>query len=91
MPSMKANLMTMIENGLSEDAALAALTTNPAQLLGIDKMAGTIEAGKMGNVLVSTAPYFTKKSQFKYVFVDGDKYEYEVKDDKKKGDKEEGR
>lgn len=81
---VKENIMTMIENGLSEDAALAALTTNPASMLGISQMTGTVEPGKMANLLVSTAPYFTKDSQIKMMFVDGDKHEYEVKEKKAK-------
>ena len=87
---IKGNLMTMIENGLSENDALAALTTSPAAMLGISEITGTLEAGKMANLMVTTAPYFTKGSQIKMMFVDGDKYEYEVKKKKsKKGDKEE--
>lgn len=84
---VKANVMTMIENGLSEADALAALTTNPASMLGIDKVAGTVENGKMANLMVSTAPYFTKDSQIKMMFIDGDKHDYEVKEKKKKSDK----
>lgn len=83
---LKENMMTMIENGLSEDAALAALTINNAELLGIDQVAGTIASGKIANLLVTTAPYFTKESQVKMMFVDGDKFEYETKDKKAKKD-----
>ena len=79
---IKANVMIMIENGLSESDALAALTTSPASLLGIDNVTGTVEKGKIANIMVSTAPYFTKDSQIKYMFVDGDKYDLEVKDKK---------
>ncbi|OEK04526.1 hypothetical protein BFP71_13745 [Roseivirga misakiensis] len=81
---IKKNLMTMIENGLSEDAALAALTTNPASMLGIDNVTGTVEAGKMANVLVTTAPYFSKNSEVKMMFVDGDRHDYVVKEKKSK-------
>jgi len=77
-----ANIRTMIENGLSEDIALAALTTNPAQMLGIDQVTGTVESGKLANLLVSTAPVFEKDAQIKMMFVDGDKYEYDTKDKK---------
>lgn len=77
---VKANLLTMIENGLSENDALAALTTNAAGILGIDKIAGTVEAGKIANVIVSNAPFFTKDSQIKFMFVDGDKYDFEIKE-----------
>ena len=86
---IKGNIITMIENGLSEEAALAALTTNPASIIGISQIAGTVEAGKLANLIVSTAPYFTKDSQIKMMFVDGDKYEYEIKEKKAKKDKEE--
>ncbi len=81
---VKTNMMTIIENGLSEDDALAALTTDAAELLGISEIAGTLESGKLGNAIVTTGPYFDKDSQVKMVFVDGDKYEYEVKDKSKK-------
>jgi hypothetical protein len=85
---IKANLLTMIENGLSESDALAALTTNAASLLGIEKVAGSVEKGKMANLMVSNAPYFTKDSQIKFMFIDGDKYDYEIKEKKEaaKGD-----
>ncbi len=85
---IKANVMTLIENGLSENAALAALTVNPANAFGIGQVVGTIESGKMANIMVSTAPYFTKDSQIKMMFVDGDKHVYDVKEKKvaKSGD-----
>ena len=85
---MKKNLMIMIENGLPEDAALAALTTNPASILGISNIAGTVDAGKMANLVVSTAPFFTEDAAIKYVFADGDMYEYEIKAKKSNGNTE---
>jgi len=80
----KSNLLKMIENGLTEDQALAALTTNPASILGVSKLMGTIEPGKMANLIVTDTAYFTKDSNVRYVFVDGVKYEFEVKEKKKK-------
>ncbi|WP_422354437.1 amidohydrolase family protein [Roseivirga pacifica] len=82
---LKKNLTTMIEHGLSEDAALAALTTNAADILGISQVAGTVQTGKVANLMVTSAPYFTKDSQVRYMFVDGEKYEYEKKEAKKGG------
>ncbi len=76
---LKKNLMIMIENGLSEDAALSALTTNPASILGISNIAGTVDAGKMANLVVTTKPYFSEESAIKYVFADGDMYEFDIK------------
>ncbi len=69
----------MIKNGLSEKAALAALTTNPAQILGISRTAGSIEKGKMANLVITTAPLFTEDAQVKHVVADGYFFDYEVK------------
>lgn len=80
----RGNLLKVIENGLTADKALAALTTEPAKILGLSNMMGTIEAGKMANLVVSDTAYFTKDANVRYVFVDGTKYEYEAKKKKKK-------
>lgn len=80
---IKANLGLIIEAGLSENEALAALTIDAAKLLGIDSMTGTLESGKIGNAVISTGPYFEKDSKVKMIFVDGYKYALEVKESKK--------
>lgn len=77
------NISTMIENGLSAETALKALTTQPASLLGIEKYCGTVEVGKMANVIVSTKPLFEKDAAIKYMVVEGNLYEYVVKEKKK--------
>ena len=85
--AMKA-VQTMVKNGLSEKAALAALTTNPAQILGISKMAGTIEKGKMANFVISTDSIFKESAQIKHVVADGYMFDYEIK---KKSTKDNGK
>ncbi|MBY0436314.1 MAG: amidohydrolase family protein, partial [Cyclobacteriaceae bacterium] len=82
-----ANLRRMIAGGLSEDAALAALTTNPAQMLGLSDRLGTIDAGKMANLVISDKSYFNEKSKVRYVFVDGRLYKQDVKETKKSDSK----
>jgi imidazolonepropionase-like amidohydrolase len=74
------NLRRMIGEGLTEDQALAALTTSPAQLLGISDRLGTVEAGKIANLVVSNKPYFNEKAKVRYIFVDGVMYKYDQKD-----------
>jgi hypothetical protein len=76
--AMKA-IQSMIKNGLSEKAALAALTTNPAGILGISRIAGTIEKGKMANLVISTDTLFKEDAQIKHVVADGYIFDYEVK------------
>ncbi|MFI4882464.1 MAG: amidohydrolase family protein, partial [Phycisphaerales bacterium JB064] len=68
-------LRKAIEHGLSEDDALAALTTRPAKLLGVGEDVGTIEPGKLGNVIVATGPIFDSKSKILDVWVEGRRHE----------------
>ena len=74
------NLRTMVENGLSEDVALAALTTNPADILGVSASMGSVDPGKMANLVVTTGPLFEEKSKIRYVFIDGQKFEMDLKE-----------
>jgi hypothetical protein len=66
-----ANVRKAIEAGLSEDTALAALTTNPAAMFGVDSVLGSIEPGKIANVVVATGAPFAEGTEVRHVFVDG--------------------
>lgn len=72
------NLAKAIERGLDADAALAALTTKPAAMLGLASRAGTIEAGKMANLVVVDGALFTASPKIQSVWVDGTMYEIKV-------------
>jgi hypothetical protein len=65
------NLRTAVARGLSTDDALAALTTNPARWLGIDRTHGTIEEGKVANLVVSEGDLFTEEATVRDVWVHG--------------------
>lgn len=73
---IKTNLSKLVEHGLSEDAALTALTTSPAQLLGLSATMGTLDNGKIANLVITDKSYFDKESKVKYVFVDGKMFDY---------------
>jgi imidazolonepropionase-like amidohydrolase len=60
-----------IENGLSADDALRATTLTPARIFGVDRQLGTLDRGKIANVIVSDKPLFEKDAKVKRVFVDG--------------------
>lgn len=77
---IRANLRRMIKSGLTEDQALAALTTNSAQLLGLSDRLGSLDNGKIANVVISDKPYFHGKANVRYVFVDGTLYKYDPKE-----------
>ena len=73
------NLRKAADMGFSDDIILAALTTGPAQLLGLQRVAGTIEKGKMANVVIMDKPFTDKEAKIKHVFVKGCKYDYNDK------------
>jgi imidazolonepropionase-like amidohydrolase len=70
-----ARLRTAIERGLSKDAALAALTTTPAKLAGMENQLGTIAAGKFANLVVTDGDLFDEKTQILDTWVAGERYE----------------
>lgn len=75
---VRGNLKRMIKGGLTEDAALAALTINAAQALGLGDRLGTIDNGKIANLVISRRPYFDDKSKVQYVFISGRLYKIEA-------------
>ncbi len=56
---------------ISEDQALRWLTANPAWALGIHEETGTLEAGKMADVVVWSGSPFSVYSRAERVYVDG--------------------
>ncbi|MDJ0928318.1 MAG: amidohydrolase family protein [Gammaproteobacteria bacterium] len=74
------NLAKVIEAGLDADRALAALTTVPARLLGLNQIAGTIAPGKLANLLVVDGELFAAKPKLLHLFVDGYHEEFEAEE-----------
>jgi N-acetylglucosamine-6-phosphate deacetylase len=70
-----AALRRAIQHGLSEERALAMLTTNPAKMLGVESMLGTVEGGKVANLIVTDGPVFGAKTRVRDVWVDGTRYQ----------------
>jgi imidazolonepropionase-like amidohydrolase len=60
-----------MDNGLSADDALRATTIWPARILGIDRQLGSLERGKIANVVVTDKPIFAKDRQVKRLLIDG--------------------
>ncbi|MCH7792716.1 MAG: amidohydrolase family protein, partial [Planctomycetes bacterium] len=61
--------------GLDERRALAMLTISPAELLGVGDLMGTIQAGKVANLIVADGPIFEKKTKIRDVWIDGRRHE----------------
>jgi len=57
--------------GLPAAEALKALTLNPAQMFGVDKDLGSLDAGKMANLVVANGDPLDVKTDVKHVFIAG--------------------
>jgi imidazolonepropionase-like amidohydrolase len=73
--TFRDRIRSTIEAGMSADDALRASTVAPAALLGITAAVGTIEVGKLANlVVVSGNDLFASGTPIKHVFVEGRLY-----------------
>ncbi|HWQ57078.1 MAG TPA: amidohydrolase family protein [Bryobacteraceae bacterium] len=64
-----------IDAGLPETDALRALTLAPARIYGLADRMGSIEKGKLANLVVTDGPLFAETTKVKYIFVEGLKFE----------------
>jgi imidazolonepropionase-like amidohydrolase len=71
MSDYLANAARAVENGLSRDEAVRALTLRPAEILGVSNQLGTIEVGKIANLTVTRGDLFDRTRRVVYVFIDG--------------------
>lgn len=57
--------------GLSQDDALRAVTLWPAQIFGVGDKLGTLEVGKMANLVVVDGDLLEVRTVTKHLFIDG--------------------
>lgn len=69
-----SNLRQALDAGLSEDAALRALTSSAAEICGVSDRTGSLEVGKIANLVVTQGDLFDEETKVKMVFVDGEKF-----------------
>ena len=79
----RASLLPMmaaaaVGKGLDRDAALRAVTLTPAEILGVAKDTGSLQAGKFADLMVCDRPLFASDSRVLFVLGKG-RTEYEVK------------
>jgi len=63
-----------IDRGLPREAALRALTLSPAEIYGVADRVGSIEKGKIGNLVVTRGEIFDDRTKVEMILVDGRKY-----------------
>lgn len=69
-----ANAARAVEAGLPKDVAIKAMTIYPAEIFGVADQLGSIEKGKIANLIVTSGDLFAKDTKVKHVFVDGKLY-----------------
>jgi len=69
-----SNLRKAIKYGLSEADAIKALTSNPAQQVGMEKYIGTLEPGKLANFLITSTNIFEKDAIIYENWIRGQKF-----------------
>ena len=70
-----ANVRKAIAAGLPRDVALEALTIRPAEIAGVGAQLGSIEPGKIANLVVTEGDLLGDSAKVRAVFVDGARYE----------------
>jgi len=58
--------------GLPYDEALKAITLNPAQMWGVDQQLGSLDVGKLANVVVANGDPLDVRTDVKHVFIAGE-------------------
>jgi imidazolonepropionase-like amidohydrolase len=64
-----------VRAGLPEEVALRALTLEPARLFGAGEQLGSLEKGKIANLVVTDGGLFAERTRIRHVFVDGKRYD----------------
>jgi imidazolonepropionase-like amidohydrolase len=58
--------------GVDREVALAAITSGPAEVIGLSSEVGTIEKGKHGNLVLLSGDPLSLQTQVRYVFIEGE-------------------
>jgi imidazolonepropionase-like amidohydrolase len=65
------NAANAVAHGLPYDEALRAVTVNPAQIFGLGNQIGTLETGKIANVIVTNGDPLEVTTDVRYLFIRG--------------------
>jgi imidazolonepropionase-like amidohydrolase len=63
-----------IDNGLAREDAVRALTLSPAEIYGVADRIGSIEKGKIANLVVTRGEIFDDRTRVEMIFIDGVKH-----------------
>jgi imidazolonepropionase-like amidohydrolase len=67
----RENLIKAVDYGLDKKTALAALTTVPAKIIGMENQVGTLKEGAWANFIITSGDYFDKETTIYENWVQG--------------------
>lgn len=68
-----------VAHGLSYEAALRSITLTPAEIFGVADQIGSIETGKLANLVVTDGDIFEYQTKIKHVFIRGNEISLDSK------------
>ena len=71
----RENLRKAIAAGLPTDAALAALTLDAAEILGVAPQIGSVTKGRAAHLVVCDGDFDAAKTKYKFAFADGMRFD----------------
>ncbi len=74
-PDLKKALKRAIDAGLPREDAIKALTLNAAEIYGVADRLGSIQKGKIANLVITKGEAFDDSSTVEYVLIDGQLFE----------------
>ena len=72
------NAARAVKDGLAEDAAIRALTLDAAKIAGAADRLGSLEKGKIANVIVTDGDLFAERTKIKLVPIDGQRVNFDA-------------
>jgi len=63
-----------LDAGLSRTDAVRALTLSAAEIYGVDDRLGSIDKGKIANLVITSGDLLDEQMKIRYVFVDGNQF-----------------
>ena len=72
---LMARVRTALGAGLSHDAAVRAFTLDAARIYGVADRLGSLETGKIANLVVTSGELFDEKTSVRHVFIDGERFD----------------
>jgi hypothetical protein len=70
-PELRKAIRKAIDNGLSRAEAVRALSLSVAEIYGVSDRMGSVDRGKIANLVVTKGDIFDDKPDLQYVFIDG--------------------